>query len=293
VFNELMFDLVPVKFDTSGIDPFDLEQKLVDNEKKNANKYSIPHQLTGGVLYCIPHFHNPTGVMISADRCKKVVQLARKHKLLVICDDVYNLLHFNTDNCAPKRLFAYDAKSDAEYVGNVVSNCSFSKYLSPGLRVGWLEMPMWIRQRFWMESPIIDSGGALNQYTCGLVASALQHGHVDKHLTHLRQQLKENCEAVVNVLNTNLPPECEFIVPKGGYFIWVKLPSHINTVELEKITAEKHGIKFQVGPSFSVNHSTNATSCFRICISYYEAKLLADSVKQICTEIQVLADKKK
>jgi DNA-binding transcriptional MocR family regulator len=75
---------------------------------------------------------------------------------------------------------------------------------------------------------------------------------------------------------------------QGGFFIWVKLPSHINSVELEKATSEKYGIKFQVGPSFSVNQSTNAKSCFRICISYYDAKMLAESMKKICTEISVL-----
>lgn len=64
--------------------------------------------------------------------CQEIAALSREHDLLVVCDDVYNLLPYDSDT-PPKRLFAYG--------GNVISNGSFSKLISPGIRIGWMECP--------------------------------------------------------------------------------------------------------------------------------------------------------
>ena len=92
------------------------------------------------MFYTIPTFHNPTGVVLSEDKSKRLIQMARKYDMIIVCDDVYNMLHYGKDSKAPKRLFAYDDPNDPDYKGNVVSNGSFSKILGPGYRVGWMEM---------------------------------------------------------------------------------------------------------------------------------------------------------
>lgn len=66
--------------------------------------------------------------------------MSRENDFLITCDDVYNMLSYSTDS-PPKRLFAYDTREDVNYKGNVISNGSFSKILSPGVRVGWMECP--------------------------------------------------------------------------------------------------------------------------------------------------------
>ena len=82
-------------------------------------------------------------VLFYIERCERLLQLARKHQLLVANDEVYNFLNWNEKRQdPPQRLYAYDKKSDSNYnQGHVVSMGSFSKFLSPGLRVGWLEAP--------------------------------------------------------------------------------------------------------------------------------------------------------
>ena len=79
--------------------------------------------------------------MMVTESSKRLVKLARENEIVVVCDDVYNLLNYG-DGPPPHRLFFYDDPNDINYSGgNVVSNGSFSKILSPAIRVGWLECP--------------------------------------------------------------------------------------------------------------------------------------------------------
>lgn len=107
------------------------------------------------------------------DVCQEIVNIAREFELLVVAEDVYNLLTYSADSLPPKRLFAYDRMSDAAYKGNVISNGTFSKILSPGARIGWMELPPRCVRNF-NVSGLLLSGGATNNYTSGIVATALE-----------------------------------------------------------------------------------------------------------------------
>lgn len=88
------------------------------------------------VLYCVPSHANPTGSILSSEKRKRLVDLGRKYNMLIVCDDVYDALTY--EGPVPKRLVAYDLEEPKEkHV--VISNGSFSKLLSPGARVGWIE----------------------------------------------------------------------------------------------------------------------------------------------------------
>lgn len=107
----------------------------------------------------------------------EIVNIAREFELLVFAEDVYNLLTYSMDTDSPasppQRLFAYDRMDAAEYRGNVISNGTFSKILSPGIRVGWMEVPPNCR-RLLNASGLLRSGGASNNYTSGIVTTLLQ-----------------------------------------------------------------------------------------------------------------------
>lgn len=75
-----------------------------------------------------------------SDVCQQLIELSRENDFLITCDDVYNALSYGSDS-PPKRLLAYDSRTDGNYKGHVISNGSFSKILSPGVRVGWMECP--------------------------------------------------------------------------------------------------------------------------------------------------------
>lgn len=127
--------IVPVKLNDDGVDINDLEEKVVKHKALPANG-----KMFYGCYYTIPTFHNPTGILFSDEICRALIKLARKHDLLIVCDDVYNMLFYDDDS-APKRLLEYDDENDSDFKGNVISNGTFSKILSPGVRVGWMECP--------------------------------------------------------------------------------------------------------------------------------------------------------
>ena len=85
--------------------------------------------------YTIPTYHNPAGILFSAETSQQLIALSRQLDFLIVCDDCYNLLTYRGDE-PPKRLIAYDDITDADYRGTVISNGSFSKLIAPGIRVG-------------------------------------------------------------------------------------------------------------------------------------------------------------
>jgi DNA-binding transcriptional MocR family regulator len=131
--------------------------------------------------YAIPTFHNPTGILFSPETCRQLIQLARAEDILIACDDVYNLIYYDEQVGSPKRLFAYDSDTDTDFRGNVISNGSFSKILSPGIRMGWMECPPRITDLF-RNSGILKSGGAANNYMSGIISSMIQLGLAQKQL---------------------------------------------------------------------------------------------------------------
>lgn len=128
-------------------------------------------------------------IPILTDVCEELVRIARDAELLVFAEDVYNMLTYPRADAAgqlqpvrpPRRLFAYDRMRDADYRGNVISNGTFSKILSPGVRVGWMEVPPRCR-RLLNASGILRSGGAANNYTSGIVTMMLQRDLVQQLL---------------------------------------------------------------------------------------------------------------
>lgn len=125
--------IVSVKLNEDGVDVNDLEQKIIKyNESPKFGK------MFHSCYYTIPTYHNPTGILFSDEICKALIKLARKYEILIACDDVYNMLYYD-DDLPPKRLFEYDCDTDVDFKGNIISNGTFSKILSPGVRIGWIE----------------------------------------------------------------------------------------------------------------------------------------------------------
>ena len=107
--------------DGSGVDITALEKAV---ERAYANREDPGKGKFWAMFYTIPTFHNPTGSVMSPEKCRKVVELARRFDFVVVCDDVYNLLHYGKGSRAPKRLLAYDDASHPNYkVNRVRSLC--------------------------------------------------------------------------------------------------------------------------------------------------------------------------
>lgn len=179
------FKIVSCPLQGDGPDLDAMEKILVSHKlsKPNGTRYPC-------MYYTVPVFHNPTGITFSEAKCKALIRLSRQYDMLVACDDVYNLLNYpEDDNNKVARLIALDYPTDTEYKGTVISNGSFSKIFSPGIRVGWIESPQWVNDVL-QNSGIIKSGGAVNNYTSGIMTTVMKSGRMDETLQLYRQEYR-------------------------------------------------------------------------------------------------------
>uniref|UniRef100_A0A182QW08 Aminotransferase class I/classII large domain-containing protein n=1 Tax=Anopheles farauti TaxID=69004 RepID=A0A182QW08_9DIPT len=274
--------LVPVPLDEDGPNVTTLKT-LIDQHRFEAGK----GKLFWGVYYTIPTFHNPTGIVFSEEKCQQLIKLARETDILIACDDVYNLLHYDDPSAAPpKRLFAYDIADLGRvdgWRGNVISNGSFSKILSPGIRLGWMECPPRCVEAF-RESGVLKSGGAANNYTAGIVSTLIQMGLAKRQLKHYSVHYSARLQAMAETLENHLPRECSFHKPKGGYFVWIRFPPHIDCEEFNRYSTEKYSVTGIPGTRFSF--SGEARNYIRLTFAFHEPAYLRRSVRIFCQAAQ-------
>uniref|UniRef100_F1KUP4 Aminotransferase class I/classII large domain-containing protein n=1 Tax=Ascaris suum TaxID=6253 RepID=F1KUP4_ASCSU len=284
------FKIRSVPNEVDGINVDRLEEiwakdlKEVSTEEQSKKPYQA-------LFYTVPIFHNPTGTILSPAKCERVVKLARKYHVLILSEDVYNMLYYDGSTKPPKRLFAYDSQDDPDYgVGHVVSNCTFSKLLSPGLRLGWQELPVALREKYYDKSSVIVSGGGLNPVIGGCVTLALEDGTVSKFISEIRTSHAKKMEMTIEMLNRLMPSSCKLYHPSnGGYFLYVILPSKLNAVEFVKYAKEKYGISLQEG--FKFQSSTEdfvkeLSNGFRISIPYPTFEEMRDGVHYLCEALK-------
>lgn len=273
-------NIIPIPTDNEGIDVTILEEQFKKQRPTTIEGLKSPFW---AYVYTIPTFNNPKGHCMSPERCKALVSLARKYDVMLLAEDVYNLLHYSGDKHPPPRLLTYDSQSDADYKGHVLSNCTFSKLLGPGLRLGWIEAPPRIMKCL-EKSNTAWSGGAFNHYTSKLMATALKEEFMTEHLNKLRQEYKERMELVHNELKKHLPEGVTYNFPGGGFFIWLELPERIDSAELLKYALEKHQVNFIFGQSTSPTGSYK--NCARLSISFCDKDKLQEGVKRFCNALK-------
>ncbi|VTU16445.1 aminotransferase-like domain-containing protein [Variovorax sp. RA8] len=208
---------------------------------------ALEHQRVSA-CWLMTSFQNPLGSSMPEDRKKALVALLAKHAVPLIEDDVYAELYFGAKKPLPAK--AFDAQG-------LVMNCgSFSKCLAPGYRVGWVaggRFAAKIEQMRLMYtlSPAIPSEAAIAAY--------LDQGGYDRHLRRMRKALAGYLAVAIEAVQTHFPAGTRMAVPEGGYFLWLELPTAVDTIELHML-AREHGISLSPGPLFS------AARRFRNCV---------------------------
>ena len=223
------------------------------------------------MLYTIPTYQNPSGSVLSADRRRKLVELAQRHNFLVIADEVYHLLQYG--NPPPPPIASFDNSPD----GCVISLGSFSKILGPGLRTGWLHARPAIVQRF-ASAGLTISGGGLNHFTSTLVHAILEHGMLQDNIAVLRHTYAERVSAMTAALHEHLGDAVEFTAPGGGYFFWLTFTDGTNTDDLLSM-AQERGVNYRPGTAFSASGAF--TNAIRLTFALYEPDMLAEGIRRI------------
>lgn len=251
-------------FDGEGLDVDALERRLVE-----ARATGVGVRL----LYLVPTFHNPTGVSLAPARRRRLVEVAAAHGLLVVEDDVYRELWY--DEPAPPSLWSLAAP------GTVLRLGSFAKTLAPGLRVGWLNASPAQIERV-AASGLNDSGGCTSQFAATVVERFMAAGRYDPHGAELRAAYRARRDALAATLAAGLPPGCSFVVPGGGFFVWVSLPEGLCASKLLP-TAEAAGVSFVPAAR---SHLDGADAGLRLAFTMYDEETLAEGVRRLCAVLE-------
>ena len=185
------------------------------------------------------NFANPTGSQVSDESKKTLLDLLRRHDVPLIEDDVYNELYFGQQ--AP-RCSKADDKS-----GLVMHVSSFSKSLAPGYRVGWVAAG---RYASLIQRQKLSLSLATTIPVQIALADFLKQGGYDNHLRHLRQSLATQEAHLVQAIEQHFPLGTRLARPQGGYFLWLELPTQVDTLVLHQ-QALKRGLSIAPGPIFS------------------------------------------
>ena len=213
-------------------------------------------------LYTIPTFHNPSSITLAADRRERLVQLSRRHNLLIVADEVYHMLSYSA---APP-----DPLASHIHSGPVLSLGSFSKIMAPGLRLGWIQGDVGLLQRF-IGCGLLDSGGGLNPFTSGIMRNAVENGLLEDQLRNLKSAYSQRKAVLADALRNSLPDTVSFVDPGGGFFIWLKFPQAIDTRHL-LAAAHEQNVGFLPGVKFSACQGMRNFA--RLSFSYFEVQEL-------------------
>ena len=207
--------LVPVESDEGGVMLDKLEEAIKEHHPK--------------LFYVIPSFQNPSGRTLAADSRKPIAELAAKYGFLVMEDDPYRDLRYTGEHLPTIK--SYDKTGHVAYMG------SFSKIISPGMRVGYL-----VAEKDILRKCTIGKQGTdlhtpnLNQ---AIVDQFLRRGLLAPHIESIIPAYKEKMELMLKELDS-FPAGTKYTVPEGGLFIWVEMPETFNATEVFQEAVENN-----------------------------------------------------
>jgi 2-aminoadipate transaminase len=257
-------NIVPVALDAEGM-RMDALSDALDGLKARG--------ITPKYIYTIPTIQNPTGSILPLERREQMLRLARAHGVPVFEDECYADLIWAGTGQAPPALYGLDP-------AQVIHIGSFSKTLAPALRCAYAVAPWEVLSR--LVALKTDAGtGAVEQM---LVAEYFSR-HFDSHVGALCGVLEEKLRTMLEAVEREFGAAAECFVPRGGIFLWVRLPDQVDVRKLVKPAADR-GIQFNPGPEWSCDPEA-AKSQLRLCFALPSKEEIREGVAafaRVCFE---------
>jgi DNA-binding transcriptional MocR family regulator len=250
-------ELVPVPLEADGIDVGALEAALAEGPVKLA--------------HIIPNAHNPAGCTLSSEKRARLVELAAEHGFWIFEDDPYRELPFAGE--------PLETMLSLDQAGRVVHASSFSKTVSPGIRVGYLAGPA--EEIAKLAKRANETYISPNMLAESIVLELCRSGELDRNIAFVKGELKARCDAVVAALREQIP-EAEFVVPEGGYFLWLDLAEGTDTTAL-LAESKAAGATFVAGPDFMIDGGANS---LRLSFAPVPADQAAEGISRIAAALE-------
>lgn len=205
-------------------------------------------------LYTVPTYHNPTGTTLSLERRKQLLQLSERYNLPIVEDDAYRYLQFAEE--PPPSLKSLDQN------GNVIYINTFSKTLSPALRLGWITASTPFLQQVARRKELMAT---TNTFAQMMLLVYLQNGDWNSHLANSRDHYRRQAEVMGQHLQRLTSHGISYSEPQGGFYYWVALPEHMQPYEILQASIAQ-GVLFATGDMFLSRETEQPY--IRLCYSH-------------------------
>ena len=249
---QLGVELVPVSLEADGLNLGELEAALAAGPIKLA--------------HVIPNSHNPAGCTLSSEKRQRLVELAAEHGFWIFEDDPYRELPFEGEPL--ETMLALDSAD------RVVHASSFSTTVSPGVRVGYLAGPE--AEIAKLAKRANETYISPNMLAESIVLELCRSGALDENIVFVKGELKARRDALVTALREQIP-EAEFVIPDGGYFLWLDLAAGTDTTAL-LAESKAEGVSFVAGPDFMIEGGENS---LRLSFAPVPADLAGEGISRI------------
>jgi 2-aminoadipate transaminase len=230
---------VSVETDEEGIITEDVEKKMREHKPR--------------FIYVVSNFQNPTGTTMSLKRREILVELARKYACPIIDDNPYGELRFVGKDVPSLKAIGKDV---------VIQLGTFSKIISPGLRIGWICSQPAVQNIVERMKQACDLH--TNTFTQFVICEFAAAGHLDSHIELIRQEYLKRRDKMCETMKQHFPNGVSWTEPEGGLFLWVKVPDHISTSTLLP-AAINAGIAYVPGKFFYSDKVDDSTLRLNFC----------------------------
>lgn len=251
--------------------PFDSEGMRMDLLEEELKKITAEGKRVK-FLYTIPNFQNPGGVTMSPARRRRLIELSNEYKFIVLEDDPYGRLRYDGGHMKPLR--ALDDK--VVYLGTV------SKIFAPGLRTGWIIAPKPILSRINLVKQGADlCGSTFDQIVC-------EHYFLDtpweRTLQSFVKMYRTRRDAMIDALNEYFPEEASWVVPEGGFFVWVTLPEYVDVASMMS-EALAVGVTYVPGDGFFPDGKRGRNS-MRLGFCFEDPENIREAIRRLAGVIE-------
>ncbi|MGA2924549.1 MAG: PLP-dependent aminotransferase family protein [Solirubrobacteraceae bacterium] len=258
-FSTYQADVVQVTLDRDGMRVDELESTLDELERTGRRPKFI---------YTVPNFHNPAGVTMSLERRIELVRIAGERELLVLEDNPYGLLRY--EGTPLPTLRSLDGGEFVIYAG------TFSKILSPGVRLGWAAAPAPVMAKMSIGKQASDlCSSSISQY---FVGAYFDSGPWEDYVRSLIEIYRRRRDVMLDALAEQFPREATWTHPQGGLFVWATLPDYIDTTDLLARALEQH-VAFVPGRAAYVDG--RGGSSMRLNFSGVSEDLIREGVRRL------------
>lgn len=254
------FKSVPLQEDGVNLDTL---EDILSNEKIK-------------LFYAVTSFQNPTGITYSKRKRQELAKLLKKYEIVFIEDNPYGEIRFLGDFIPPVK----------SYIDEGILFGSFSKIVSPGMRLGWIVAPEEVMDKLIIVKQASDLHS--NYFTQRVVYQYLKTNPVDEHIQKIRNLYKNQRNLMIRMIEKYFPPEVEYTKPEGGMFLWVTLPQGTSSMKLFDIAIEQN-VAFVPGQAFYADGSGENT--LRLNFTNSDDKSIEEGIKRMGMAIERLLSK--